>query len=388
MNSTTADNQGILIVTDKAEESLTLRELLTADMGQFWCVETETDGIRLFMQKRPTLLILSYREITSAERFFLTLHRQCPNIHTMRYQCLVFCTNKDAEEAFRLCREGVIDDYVVNRPLFDPFRLRLSIHQALALSALKQASNELRKNLADTGGGLHHLNEHMGKSLSTGREMQQESLRAFNAFTSRMSDDMAQFEASFLESGRDNALIDRATLQQKLNKLPRNYLEMEKLHIEKKMRDAEAIINKADADFQQQVGALCNMEFPAARPEILVVDDEDMYRELIVDVLEDFDFRATGKESGEAALNLMKTSHPDAILLDYQMPGLNGLETLRRIKADPRLRDVPVIMLTGASDKTLVQECIRSGAVDFIVKPGDRDTILAKINACLSPNTR
>ena len=383
MNSGIADSRGILIVTDQPEESRTLQELLTNDMGQYWCVETDAEGVRLFTQKRPTLLILSYKKIASAERFFLMLHRQCPNIHTIRYQCLVFCTNQDAEAAFQLCRDGVVDDYVVNRPLFDPFRLRQSIHQAFAISTIKQQADDFRRNLADAGGDLLHLNEHMGKTLNTGKELQQETIRAFQEFTSRISGDMAQFEANLLESDMDKTVLDRTELQQKLNQLPRAYLEMERLHIEKKMHDAEALIRKADADFRQQADSLCTMEFPPVRKEVMVVDDEDVYRELIVEVLEETGFRATGAESGQIALSNLNNRRPNLILLDFQMPGLNGLETLLRIKSDPDLHAIPVIMLTGASEKTLVQECIMAGAVDFIVKPGDRDTLVSKINAHL-----
>lgn len=383
----TTSNSGILIVTDVADEVHVLRGILTTDMGQYWCVESDEDGIRLFMQKRPALLILSYRDVTSAERFFLMLHRQCPDIHLLNYQCLVFCTNKDAEAAFKLCRDEVIDDYLVDRPLFDPFRLRLSIHQALELASLKQQSSALKCKLGDTGKDLRQLDDHMGRTLSTGRELQQESIRAFHAFTSKMSDDLAQFEAGLLESSITGTALAPDVLQQKLKKLPRAYLEMQELHISKKMHDAEILIKQIETDFKQQISALQKGDFPQSRPEIMVVDDEDIYRELILDVLEEAGFRTTGVESGKIALERIRLRCPDLILLDFQMPGLNGLETLRHIKAAPDSRKIAVIMLTGASDKTVVQECIKAGAVDFIVKPGDRDTIIAKINAHLPQQT-
>ncbi|MBI3903853.1 MAG: response regulator [Nitrosomonadales bacterium] len=384
-NANPTGNSGILIVTDLPEEGVAIRKLLTPDMGEYWCADTDGDGVRLFAEKRPRVLILSFEEIGKAELFYLGLHRQCPQIQDIPHRSLLFCTNKEAEAAFHLCMKGIVDDYMVNRPLYDLFRLRLSIHQALDISVLKQQSNGLRRRLADVGDDLRHLDEHMGKTLATGKELRQETLHAFREFTSRMTSDLAQFEERLLESGLDNAVkvLDHTALQQQLDQLPHKNMEVEKLHVEKKMQDAEAWAKKADKGFRQQVEPLRKTEFPPARPEVMVVDDENVYRELIIDVLGESDFRVSGAESGQAALTGLKNRQPDIILLDFQMPGLNGLETLRRIQADPKLNSIPIIMLTGDSEKTLVRECIMAGAVDFIVKPSNRATLIAKIRVHL-----
>jgi CheY-like chemotaxis protein len=380
-----AKDRGILIVTDLPEEGQSIRKLLTDDMGEYWCADTDAEGVRLFAEKRPRVLILSFDEIGKAELFYLALHRQCPQIQDTPHQSLLFCANKEAGTAFRLCRKGIVDDYMVNRPLYDPFRLRLSIHQALGMSVIKQQSDNLRRHLADVGGDLRHLDEHMGKTLAAGKELQQENLHVFKEYNGKMSTDLAQFEERLLESGLDNAvkILDRSALQQQLDQLTHKNMEVEKLHIEKKMQDAQAWAKKADKDFRQQVEPLRKTEFSPARPEVMVVDDEGVYRELIVDVLGESDFRVSGAESGPVALTRLKNRKPNMILLDFQMPGLNGLETLRRIKADSNLHAIPVIMLTGDSEKTLVRECVMAGAVDFVVKPSNRATLIAKIRAHL-----
>ena len=377
--------QGILIVTDSEEEGRAIRKLMAADMGETWCVNTDADGVRLFTEKSPAVLILSFEEISKAELFYLTLHRQCQQIQAIPHKSLLFCSNKEAEAAFQLCRKGIVDDYMVNRPLYDPFRLRLSVYQALGNSILKRQSDTLRQRLADLGGDLHHLDRHVGKTLATSKELQQETQHAFKEFTDKMSNELSQFEGRLLESGLDNAvqILDRAALQNQIDQLPHKNMEVETLQVEKKIQDASAVLKKSGKELQQQLGELRKTEFPPARPEVLVVDDEDVYRELIVDALGESDFRVTGAESGHAALTRLKVRQPNMILLDFQMPGLNGLETLRRIKADPGMHAIPIIMLTGDSEKTLVRECIMAGAVDFVVKPSNRGTLVAKIRSHL-----
>lgn len=84
-------------------------------------------------------------------------------------------------------------------------------------------------------------------------------------------------------------------------------------------------------------------------------------------------------DSGTQALNILRKRQPDLILMDLDMPGMNGLETLRRIKATPQWAAIAVMMVTGQSGKEMVVDCLKAGAVDFVVKPLDRETFLKKV---------
>ncbi len=84
---------------------------------------------------------------------------------------------------------------------------------------------------------------------------------------------------------------------------------------------------------------------------------------------------------GIEALNMLRQHKqlPDLILMDMMMPNINGLETTRKIKATERLSPIPIIMVTGNSDKRVVIRCLKSGAVDYVVKPFNREILLDKI---------
>jgi two-component system, sensor histidine kinase and response regulator len=112
---------------------------------------------------------------------------------------------------------------------------------------------------------------------------------------------------------------------------------------------------------------------PAPAPSettILVVDDKENNRALIQALFDGPEYRVLEAADGIAALALARTERLDCILLDLNMPGLTGFDVLERLEADPRTREVPVIILT-ASDERLetMEQALRGGAVDYITKP-------------------
>jgi DNA-binding NtrC family response regulator len=115
--------------------------------------------------------------------------------------------------------------------------------------------------------------------------------------------------------------------------------------------------------------------------QILVVDDEEAVREVLIEFLADHGYTAAGAEDGPGALQICATTPPQVVLLDIAMPGMNGIETLRRLR-----RVAPacaVIMISGHADHEMALQALDLGAYDFIQKPLDLQylerTLLAKI---------
>jgi len=124
--------------------------------------------------------------------------------------------------------------------------------------------------------------------------------------------------------------------------------------------------------------------YTAAVPAtILIVDDEREIRELLRYNLEREGYHVLTAQAGEEALSRIFATHPDLVLLDLLLPGLNGLEILREVRAEPSTRDLPIILLTarGAEmDKLLGFE---RGADDYITKPFSPREVLARVDAIL-----
>ena len=112
---------------------------------------------------------------------------------------------------------------------------------------------------------------------------------------------------------------------------------------------------------------------------VLAVDDEETNRELLRDLLEAQGHRVTEAEDGEQALKKAKESPPDVILLDVMMPGLDGFEVCRRLKADPATAPIPVLLVTALKERSDRLTGIEAGANDFISKPVDTQDVIFRV---------
>jgi class 3 adenylate cyclase len=122
---------------------------------------------------------------------------------------------------------------------------------------------------------------------------------------------------------------------------------------------------------------------PMPNARILAVDDDPMNRDMISRRLEKLGYDITDAGTGREALQKLKDGNFDLVLLDILMPDLDGFQTLEFIKADPRLRHVPVIMLTALDDVASTVRCIEAGAEDYVPKPFNPTVLRARITASL-----
>jgi putative two-component system response regulator len=121
----------------------------------------------------------------------------------------------------------------------------------------------------------------------------------------------------------------------------------------------------------------------ASAARILVVDDSPQNRLLLDRLLTGQNYAVHTAADGTSALACVAKEPPDIILLDVQMPGLDGFEVCRRIKADPATRLTPVVLITGLSDRRSRIEGIEAGADDFVHKPFDLEELKARIRSLL-----
>ncbi len=123
------------------------------------------------------------------------------------------------------------------------------------------------------------------------------------------------------------------------------------------------------------------------KTKILVVEDEAPIQELLQFNLERKKYRVKVVDSGEQALSVVGTYRPDLILLDIMLPGADGLEVCKQIKADPKTARIPVIMLTALSEEADIVTGLELGADDYVTKPFSPSVLLARVKAALRRNT-
>jgi two-component system NtrC family sensor kinase len=119
-------------------------------------------------------------------------------------------------------------------------------------------------------------------------------------------------------------------------------------------------------------------------PSVLIVDDTPANVGVLVDYLEDHGFRVVVAQDGEEGLRRAQFAQPDLILLDIMMPGMDGFETCRRLKATTNVKDIPVIFMTALTDTNEKVTAFGVGGVDYVTKPFQIEEVLARVNTHLA----
>src|SRR5512137_1839850 len=126
-----------------------------------------------------------------------------------------------------------------------------------------------------------------------------------------------------------------------------------------------------------------NEEMKVGFNRLLVVDDTAANRQLLTNLLTEQGYIVHPASDGELALEFVRSTIPDLILLDIRMPGMDGYEVCRRLKADERTRDIPIIFISILEDERDKVQGFRAGAVDYITKPFQPEEVLARIQTHL-----
>jgi CheY-like chemotaxis protein len=117
--------------------------------------------------------------------------------------------------------------------------------------------------------------------------------------------------------------------------------------------------------------------------QVVAIDDEPSIIVVITASLQPNGFEVSAAPNGPQGLELIARIKPDLVLLDLLMPDMNGLEVLQRLKADPDLQQIPVVIVSAMTDPGGRSQCLKSGAADYLAKPFSPYELLDMINSVL-----
>lgn len=112
----------------------------------------------------------------------------------------------------------------------------------------------------------------------------------------------------------------------------------------------------------------------------LIVDDSRVVRKVARRILEELSFTCEEAEDGKFALDYVQKSMPDLIILDWNMPNMNGLEFLQSLRAMPSSKETKVVMCTTENDMSHIMQAMQNGANEYIMKPFDKEIVENKLS--------
>lgn len=371
----------ILVATDLVPDAVLVKKLLEDEFAEVHTSTESASAVADFERQRPAVLVLAFNALEKAERYCLRLYRLGGEAYRRPYRTILFCTKDEIRRAYELCRDGLFDDYVLFWPLtHDALRLPMAVHHALRGLAARGADQPSAVQFAAQARRMKDLESVLDLRLAQGGQHLAEAGRVMEQAEQDIGTTLDGF-ARQLQVAPPAAVED----------LAREIDRLGKEDIRQRFRGAaEAVepLRQWSHDFRQdcepylESARALNALAERVRPTLLVVDDDPFQRKLAGGLL-GADHHLVFAASGREALNLLRGMRPDLILMDVVMPDMDGLEVTRQIKAVPRLADVPVLMVTGKSEKNVVVDGIRVGATDFVVKPLVREVLLAKVARAL-----
>ena len=119
-------------------------------------------------------------------------------------------------------------------------------------------------------------------------------------------------------------------------------------------------------------------------PKILIAEDEPDIRDLVAFTLRFAGYEVVAGNNGEEAVQMASREYPDLILLDVRMPRMTGYDACRAIKANPELKDIPVVFLSAKGQESEIQTGLEAGAEEYLLKPFAPDQLTDRVRAILA----
>ena len=336
-----------------------------------------------FTRHKPQVLVLAYKTLAAAQDRYAELCQGVPDIACVPHQTIVLCDMHEVPRAFELCRDKHFDDYVLFWPMVhDACRLAMSVRLALRALEGRRAIDTLQMVTLD-GQELASMEGLLDAQIAHAQRICDRAQDANRIARAGVDDALHAFGSRAVATGLDHAIVvnDVARLHAEFNELGMQSLKP----LFEEVDDAQSPMRQWVGNLKEELAPPLRAARAVAeqvvglRPRLLVVDDDAFFRKLLRQMLAQICSEVHGAASGEQAEMLLRTVRPDLILMDVKLPDVDGIALTRKLKAHAQFAAIPVIMVTGQSEKQVMVDSLAAGAADFIVKPVDRELLLRKI---------
>lgn len=376
-----------------ASASLSDAKLIAKLLGdEFDAVDVSIDETKIvedFEQARPDVLVLAFRTLEESERYYLGLYRKGDAVHAHPHRTVILCGFPDMKRTYELCKKEYFDDYVLFWPAGnDAPRVCMSVIQAARRLFAQHGDHPSVADFAAQARKIAELDVALREAVRRGGAQLSGIDATLQTAREGASEAIAQFSRSLVADQhnpivqiRDDAAFSRAIEQLREDAVATPLQQLREQAIEPVRQWAGELGNTVEGQSEttRRIAELA----AKVRLKVLVVDDDEFQLRLLDHLLRGMDLLPEVCVDASTALTKLRALKPDFIMVDLNLPDINGIELTRRIKSAGALREVPLVVMTGASNKHNVIESLRAGAADFVVKPFDRERLQAKLKRFL-----
>ncbi len=376
----------ILVVSDSPSDATLVEELLSGDFSN---ISTATDSrcaVSDFERIRPAVLILAFNSLEKADGYYSELNGQSEVARTVPRQTVILCGQRDVLRVSALCKQRHFDDYVLFWPVSsDPGRLSTTVHRAL-LQVTEANSPDLgeiatqARRIGELEQQLSQYTASTSEQIATADQSLARAAQEIGVALDGFSETMA---AGRLKNGTE--VKDRAALRQEFDRLKREDIDGPLKAAAAAVQPVRRSVGSLKDHLAPQLESARALRLLAAsiKPLLLIIDDDDFQHHLLRQLFAGEAFELAFAMSSAEAISVMHRRRPDLILMDIDLPDVDGLETTRQLKAAKQFAQIPIVMITGHGAKDVVIASKNAGASDFVVKPFSKATIITKVRRIL-----
>lgn len=382
-------NARILVATDVVVDAGLVRKLLS---DEFDTVSVSTDAdksVEDFERVKPQVLILAFNTLEKAERYYLGLYRLGNLVHALPHRTLILCNKDDLRRVYELCKKEYFDDYILFWPMtHDTPRLPMAVIHALRQMADAGTEGPNVRQLANQARRIAELEAQLERHAATGGQRIAQASRSLTQAGQAIGAALDGFSRRLTggELGDVVEIKDRGGFEREFERLRKDEVGRRLDEAAAAVEPLTLWIDSIEDEFAPQLEAARELGTLASqvKPLVLVVDDHELQQKLLGRLLNELGVETIFAASGTEALSILRRRRPDLVLMDINLPDIDGIEATRRMKSVATLASVPVVMITGHSERSVVVESLKAGAAGFVVKPFERDVLFAKIRSFLT----
>jgi len=388
-------NQSILILAENQIDIDEPSSLIGENFGTIYSSTDEKTARELLEKYKPSFLVFNFDSAKKSLRLYQKLVHDAGETQDFPHTAILLCIASDLKVAYQLCEQEIFDDYIIFKPLYDPYRLRLMLQSTISTSSLKESWEDLSHQI--TAFGQKAKNQHRAIQQSTNRSRnaleKAESVYANLGVTviEAVNSLSSQLASSNWKDEDAVKILTPELFQQRFGDLAEQCISTEFQQAENSLRQimeqwTESIKSDVTGVVELLEGIEVASDAGAASKKILVIEDDEIYSGILKSLLEGVGYDVTCEYNGENGFNRMAVLQPGHVLLDYELPDMTGLDVLKKAQNNSLLKHIPITMLTGHNNRDVVQKCIMHGAKDFIAKPASRVVILSKLQGNSTPS--
>lgn len=373
----------VLVSGDSLSDVAMVAELLQDEFEHVFASLEEGRAAADFDQHRPEVLVLAFNGLERAERYYLGLFRHSRLVHELPHRTLILCNKDDLRRAYELCRKAYFDDYVLFWPMVhDAQRLCMSVLLASRALAGSRAAAPLAEMVVHAR-KLGELEERLDRSIADGTARIEAAEATLQRVEAGVGQAVVGFSDSLLDTGLGGAVEvrDPARADAELTRLRTVEIEQPMREAAQTMVPLHAWVGGLKEAVEPQLESVRSLQSVVQhlRPLVLAVDDDAFQCKLLGRLLATEKYEIVFANSAAEALAAVRRRRPDLILMDVNLPDMDGVELTRRIKAVAQYAAIPVVMITGHSERNVVAASLQAGATDFVVKPFDAERLRGKV---------